>query len=155
MPSRARHSKRSPSASPPALRPVHVMHHHNPEGRPRVGCWFFATAEWEGEPVNAEPHKCAGISWHPMNAAAGDARRPHSEGPRLGDGDHILRRGRQLPVRGSPVRHVALVTTTRRMRGLLYPLTRAIMRGGGSFLSPVRVEVLLIDIRSCHQPFYA
>lgn len=48
---------------PAALRPVHVMHYRNPEGQPRVG-WFFATAQWEGEPVNAEPHKCAGISWH-------------------------------------------------------------------------------------------
>ncbi|GAB2880337.1 NUDIX hydrolase [Streptomyces mayteni] len=49
--------------APAALRPAHAMHYRNPEGQPRVG-WFFATAQWEGEPVNAEPHKCAGISWH-------------------------------------------------------------------------------------------
>ncbi|MFG2737272.1 NUDIX domain-containing protein [Streptomyces harbinensis] len=48
---------------PAALRTVHVMHYRNPEGRPRIG-WFFATAHWTGEPVNAEPHKCAGIAWH-------------------------------------------------------------------------------------------
>lgn len=51
---------------PAALRPVHAMHHRNPEGQPRVG-WFFATAQWEGEPVNAEPHKCAGIAWRPAD----------------------------------------------------------------------------------------
>ncbi|MGK5530953.1 NUDIX hydrolase [Streptomyces sp. URMC 129] len=51
---------------PAALRPVHVMHYRNPEGQARVG-WFFATAHWHGEPVNAEPHKCAGISWHPAD----------------------------------------------------------------------------------------
>ncbi|MQS35793.1 NUDIX hydrolase [Streptomyces katsurahamanus] len=46
-----------------ALRLVHVMYFRNPEGGTRVG-WFFATNEWSGEPVNAEPHKCAGIAWH-------------------------------------------------------------------------------------------
>jgi mutator protein MutT len=51
---------------PPALRIAHVMHMRNPEGRTRVG-WFFAADRWEGEPVNAEPHKCAGISWHPAD----------------------------------------------------------------------------------------
>jgi 8-oxo-dGTP diphosphatase len=51
---------------PGALRIVHVMHMRNPEGQTRVG-WFFATAHWDGEPVNAEPHKCGGISWHPAD----------------------------------------------------------------------------------------
>jgi 8-oxo-dGTP pyrophosphatase MutT (NUDIX family) len=46
-----------------ALRHVHVMHYRNPQGEPRVG-WFFATTQWEGEPYNAERHKCAGLSWH-------------------------------------------------------------------------------------------
>jgi 8-oxo-dGTP diphosphatase len=48
---------------PAALRCVHVMHHLNPEGAARVG-WYFATSQWDGEPFNAEPHKCAGVSWH-------------------------------------------------------------------------------------------
>ena len=48
---------------PPALRLVHVMHYRVPGGGGRVG-WFFATAQWDGQPVNAEPHKCAGLSWH-------------------------------------------------------------------------------------------
>lgn len=48
---------------PAALRIVHVMHFRNPEGHPRIG-WFFVAERWAGEPVNAEPHKCAGLSWH-------------------------------------------------------------------------------------------
>ncbi|MFF4902253.1 NUDIX domain-containing protein [Streptomyces sp. NPDC001068] len=49
-----------------ALRIVHVMHFRNPEGEPRVG-WFFVVQDWEGEPRNMEPHKCAGLSWHPAD----------------------------------------------------------------------------------------
>ena len=49
-----------------ALRIVHVMHFRNPEGEPRVG-WFFAARHWQGEPQNMEPHKCAGLSWHPAD----------------------------------------------------------------------------------------
>ena len=48
---------------PGALRLVHVMQHRNARGTCRIG-WFFATARWHGEPYNAEPHKCAGLSWH-------------------------------------------------------------------------------------------
>jgi mutator protein MutT len=48
---------------PADVRPVHVMHYRNPEGHFRVG-WFFLATRWGGEPVNAEPHKCAGLSWH-------------------------------------------------------------------------------------------
>ncbi len=48
---------------PPSLRLVHVMHYRTPQGRGRVG-WFFAAAQWGGTLVNAEPHKCAGLSWH-------------------------------------------------------------------------------------------
>ncbi|MDH6118047.1 NUDIX domain-containing protein [Kitasatospora sp. GAS204B] len=44
------------------LRTVHVVHFRNPEGQPRVG-WFFAASRWDGEPVNTEPHKCAGLLW--------------------------------------------------------------------------------------------
>ncbi|GHJ38030.1 NUDIX domain-containing protein [Streptomyces sp. TS71-3] len=47
----------------PALRLVHVMQHRNTADDVRVG-WFFATSQWLGEPVNAEPHKCAGLAWH-------------------------------------------------------------------------------------------
>jgi 8-oxo-dGTP diphosphatase len=40
----------------------HVVHHRNPEGQGRVG-FFFTAARWAGEPVNREPHKCAGLCW--------------------------------------------------------------------------------------------
>ncbi|MDT9682264.1 NUDIX domain-containing protein [Streptomyces sp. TRM76323] len=49
-----------------ALRIVHAMHFRNPEGEPRVG-WFLTARHWEGEPRNMEPHKCAGLSWHPSD----------------------------------------------------------------------------------------
>jgi 8-oxo-dGTP diphosphatase len=48
-----------------AIRVVHVMHHRNPEGETRVG-WFFTASRWDGEPRNAEPHKCAGLLWAPL-----------------------------------------------------------------------------------------
>jgi 8-oxo-dGTP diphosphatase len=41
---------------------THVVHHRNPEGQGRIGI-FFTAARWAGEPVNREPHKCAGLSW--------------------------------------------------------------------------------------------
>ena len=52
--------------APAALRPVHVMHYRNPEGQVRIG-WFLATSRWEGDPTNAEPHKCSGIGWYPAD----------------------------------------------------------------------------------------
>jgi 8-oxo-dGTP diphosphatase len=47
---------------PDDARCVAVVHHRAPDGEARVG-FFFATRTWEGEPVNAEPHKCAGLLW--------------------------------------------------------------------------------------------
>ncbi|MER6386191.1 NUDIX domain-containing protein [Streptomyces sp. NPDC001250] len=47
-----------------ALHIVHVMYFRNPEGETRVG-WFFVASHWEGTPTNMEPHKCAGLEWHP------------------------------------------------------------------------------------------
>jgi len=41
---------------------THVVHHRNPEGQGRVG-FFFTVTRWTGEPVNREPHKCAGLRW--------------------------------------------------------------------------------------------
>jgi 8-oxo-dGTP pyrophosphatase MutT (NUDIX family) len=40
----------------------HVVHHRNPVGQARVG-FFFTASRWRGEPVNREPHKCAGLHW--------------------------------------------------------------------------------------------
>jgi 8-oxo-dGTP diphosphatase len=52
----------------------HVVHHRNPEGQARIG-FFFTTTRWRGEPVNREPHKCAGLHW------ADPARPPASTVP--------------------------------------------------------------------------
>ncbi|MGW8066675.1 NUDIX hydrolase [Streptomyces ziwulingensis] len=49
-----------------ALQIVHVMHFRHREEEPRIG-WFFAARYWHGEPQNMEPHKCAGLSWHPVD----------------------------------------------------------------------------------------
>jgi 8-oxo-dGTP diphosphatase len=40
----------------------HVVHHRNPRGQARIG-FFFTADRWQGEPVNREPHKCAGLYW--------------------------------------------------------------------------------------------
>ena len=40
----------------------HVIHHRNPLGQARIG-FFFTTTRWQGEPVNRESHKCAGLYW--------------------------------------------------------------------------------------------
>jgi 8-oxo-dGTP pyrophosphatase MutT (NUDIX family) len=47
-----------------------VVHHHSPYGA-RVG-FFFEALAWSGEPVNAEPHKCGGIGWYPLDALPAD-----------------------------------------------------------------------------------
>jgi 8-oxo-dGTP diphosphatase len=39
-----------------------VVHHRNSEGQARIG-FFFTATRWEGEPVNREPQKCAGLQW--------------------------------------------------------------------------------------------
>jgi 8-oxo-dGTP diphosphatase len=46
---------------------THVVHHRNPEGQGRIGIFFTAT-RWAGEPVNREPHKCAGLQGRPRQA---------------------------------------------------------------------------------------
>jgi 8-oxo-dGTP pyrophosphatase MutT (NUDIX family) len=50
------------------VRHVVTVHQRNPEGGARVGL-FFRAVRWAGEPVNAEPHKCGGIAWYPLDAA--------------------------------------------------------------------------------------
>ncbi|MFD9947173.1 NUDIX domain-containing protein [Nonomuraea sp. NPDC059023] len=51
---------------PDDVRFVHLCHYRNPEGQARIGVFFEARA-WQGEPYNAEPHKCAQIAWFPLN----------------------------------------------------------------------------------------
>lgn len=53
--------------TPADLRMVAVVHHRNTAGRARIGLVFTATYDPDrhGEPVNAEPHKCAKVEWFP------------------------------------------------------------------------------------------
>lgn len=41
---------------------AHMSHHFDPDSQARIGAFFVAT-RWIGEPVNAEPEKCAAIAW--------------------------------------------------------------------------------------------
>ncbi|MFF5210621.1 NUDIX domain-containing protein [Streptosporangium sp. NPDC000396] len=52
--------------NPADLQPATVVHHLPPEGKPRVGM-FFAASRWDGEVVNAEPHKCGRVDWVPAD----------------------------------------------------------------------------------------
>lgn len=47
---------------PDALRFAHVLHRGDAAGNDRIG-FFFEAAGWNGEPVNAEPHKCSELVW--------------------------------------------------------------------------------------------
>lgn len=47
---------------PADLRLATVVHHRQRPDLARVGM-FFATNRWEGEPYNAEPHKCGKLLW--------------------------------------------------------------------------------------------
>ncbi len=48
------------------LRFVHLIHYRNAQGDARIGV-FFQVLDWEGEPYNAEPHKCERIQWWPLD----------------------------------------------------------------------------------------
>jgi 8-oxo-dGTP pyrophosphatase MutT (NUDIX family) len=50
-----------------AARLATVVHVQRPAETPRVG-FFFEAESWQGEPVNAEPHKCGGLRWVPLDA---------------------------------------------------------------------------------------
>jgi len=54
---------------PDEPRMVATVHHRNMAGLARVGLVFTAPHDptRHGEPVNAEPHKCAKIEWFPAN----------------------------------------------------------------------------------------
>lgn len=45
------------------LRLAAVVHHRQRPDLARVGI-FFVTDRWDGEPYNAEPHKCGKLLWH-------------------------------------------------------------------------------------------
>ncbi|HEY6738099.1 MAG TPA: NUDIX domain-containing protein [Actinopolymorphaceae bacterium] len=56
--------------SPHDPRLVTTVHHRSADGRSRVGFFFQVdhAPERHGEPINAEPHKCARIAWSPLDA---------------------------------------------------------------------------------------
>ncbi|BCY08804.1 hypothetical protein L3i22_038920 [Actinoplanes sp. L3-i22] len=45
-----------------------TVHHRNRDGQGRIGLVFTAVfdAGRHGEPINAEPHKCAKVGWFPL-----------------------------------------------------------------------------------------
>jgi 8-oxo-dGTP diphosphatase len=45
---------------------VHLIHYRNSLGNARIGV-FFRVLAWQGEPYNAEPHKCSQIKWWPLD----------------------------------------------------------------------------------------
>ena len=47
------------------LRLIHTMHVFANDGE-RVN-FFFAPADWTGEPANAEPDKCDDLNWFPLD----------------------------------------------------------------------------------------
>ncbi|WP_245679203.1 NUDIX hydrolase [Actinomadura hibisca] len=48
------------------LRFAHLIHYRNHLGNARMGT-FFEVRRWDGEPCNAEPHKCSQIAWWPLD----------------------------------------------------------------------------------------
>ncbi|MFC0862434.1 NUDIX domain-containing protein [Sphaerimonospora cavernae] len=90
------------TVAPHDLRFVHLCHFRNPEGDARLGV-FFEALTWAGEPIKAEPHKCARIAWWPLDQL------PSNTYP-------YTRRGSSSTARASPTRPCG-ETTGRRSPG--------------------------------------
>ncbi|UGT43665.1 NUDIX domain-containing protein [Nocardia yamanashiensis] len=73
-----------------------VLHYRPPGGPGRVGFFFHATT-WQGEPFNAEPHKCSELRWFPLDALPADTV------PYITLGLDHFRRGLTFGVAGWPV----------------------------------------------------
>lgn len=63
--------------APDELRMATVIHHRNTVGLARIGLVFIADHDPDrhGEPINAEPHKCAKIDWFPVDMLPSDTYR--------------------------------------------------------------------------------
>jgi len=63
---REAHEELGLQLAPARLRLASVVHHRNPGEEARLG-FFFSVTGRVGEPRNAEPHKCGGIDWFPLD----------------------------------------------------------------------------------------
>lgn len=81
---------------PTTLRPVGAVHYRNPEGHARLGLFFTIHTDpaTQGEPCNAEPHKCAKIDWFPLDML------PHDTVPYTTAGVDLYRHGNHLAIVG-------------------------------------------------------
>jgi ADP-ribose pyrophosphatase YjhB (NUDIX family) len=50
------------------LRLATVVHHRAAGHEARLGFFFEPVDGWRGEPRNAEPHKCGGLAWYPLDS---------------------------------------------------------------------------------------
>ncbi len=58
---------------------AHLIHYRNALGDARIGV-FFHVRNWQGEPYNAEPHKCSQIRWWPLDGLPGQTYPYTAEG---------------------------------------------------------------------------
>jgi len=78
---------------PGELDMVTTVHYRNPQGHARVG-FFFHAHRWQGQPRNAEPHKCSQIAWYPLDQL------PNNTVPYTRAGIEQFRQGQNFGVRG-------------------------------------------------------
>lgn len=63
---------------PARLTLAHLIDHRaSRDADPRLGV-FYTIDHWTGTPVNAEPHKCAGIDWFPIDRLPADTVAYHA-----------------------------------------------------------------------------
>ena len=81
---------------PTRLTPVGAVHYRNPEGHTRLGLFYTTPAEpsIQGEPFNAEPHKCAKIGWFPLDLL------PHNTVPYTAAGISLYLHDKRLVMAG-------------------------------------------------------
>lgn len=65
------------------LVPHHIMHRKNAEGQERIDM-YFVVENWQGEPVNKEPHKCSELVWLDQKDLPGDCVAIFKQGFSLG-----------------------------------------------------------------------
>jgi 8-oxo-dGTP diphosphatase len=78
------------------LRFVHLLHYRNHLGDARIGV-FFEVQNFDGEPYNAEPHKCSRIAWWPLS------RLPANTYPYTAEGLNAYTRGEHFSNVGWPL----------------------------------------------------